>query len=83
MCVCACVCACMHVCVHMHVYVCVCAHVYVYNYTVFQCKIYRQQSNARIIIGSTHIHMTTVDMEVIPKGLFGAHFYGFLNFKVS
>ena len=41
----------------------------VYNYTIFLCKmqINRQLSNARIIAGSMHMHMTIVDMQMIME----------------
>ena len=45
----------------------VCVRVCVYNYAVILCKMqrYRQLSNAGIIVGGIHIHITIVDMEMI------------------
>ena len=42
----------------MCVRVCPCVCMCVYNYTVFLCKmqIYRQLSNARIVVRSIHVH---------------------------
>ena len=67
---CVCVCArvcCVHVCVFVRMCVLcvrVCVHVSIYNYIVFlvKCKyIHRQLSNARIIVGSIHIHIHNYD----------------------
>ena len=66
--VCVCVCVYVCACVRACVCVCVCACVYYYN-RVFLCKmqVCRQLSNVRIIVGSIHIHITMVDMEMMGK----------------
>ena len=71
LCVCLCVCVCMCVCVYVCVCACACVCMCVYviiQFSFIKCKyIYRQLSNARIIVGSIHIHMTIVDMEMITE----------------